>query len=162
MILGIPLWTLASLHAVLGLTGLVAGCLMLVAMMGSHAAPRIAALFLSTTAIVAATGLLLPAPPAVPSAGPGHALAVACLIVLVPTALAHYVHHFAGAWRGIYVAGSTALLLLNTFTAARQLVKRIEFFDPLLGTPIEATLYTLVLIGPLALGALAAAYFRPS
>src|SRR5437870_5501924 len=76
-----------------------------------------AVVFLVTTILTSATGFGFPFVKFLPS----HAVGIVSLVVLPVVIVAHYVKHFAGAWRRIYVVGVVLATYLNVFVLVAQL-----------------------------------------
>ena len=99
MIFGITTFTL--IHVALSLIGIVAGLVVAGGLAAGKRLDRWAVVFLVTTILTSATGFGFPFVKFLPS----HAVGIVSLVVLPVVIVAHYVKHFAGAWRRIYVVG---------------------------------------------------------
>src|ERR1700722_11395872 len=106
MILGIFNSTFTTVHVVLSLIGIITGAVVLLGMLGAKRLDGWTALFLPTTGLTSATGVLFP--PA--SFGPPHVVGVISLVVLAVAILALYLYRLAGAWRWIYIVGAVVAL----------------------------------------------------
>ena len=80
-----------------------------------------AVVFLVTTIATSATGFGFPFVAFLPS----HAVGIVSLVVLPIVIVAHYVKHFAGAWRRTYVVGVVFATYLNVFVLVVQLFRRL-------------------------------------
>jgi len=73
------------------------------------------------------TGFLLPAPKLLPS----HIFGVLSLVAIALALAAHYVFHFAGAWRAIYAIAMGIAIYLNFFVLVTQLFLKVGFLHAL-------------------------------
>jgi hypothetical protein len=119
MIFGITTFTL--LHVVLSLVGIIAGLVVAGGLVAGKRLDRWAVVFLLTTIGTSATGFGFPFVKFLPS----HAVGIVSLVVLPVVIVAHYVKHFAGAWRPTYVVGVVLATYLNAFVLVAQLFLRL-------------------------------------
>lgn len=119
MIFGIATFTL--IHVLLSLVGIVAGLVVAGGFVAGRRLDRWAAVFLVTTVAANATGFGFPFVAFLPS----HAVGIVSLVVLATVIVAHYVKHFAGAWRTTYVVGVVLATYLNVFILVAQLFRRL-------------------------------------
>src|SRR5262245_59355775 len=143
VILGMSLSTFTVVHVVLSLVGIASGVLVLLRPSASPKPWGLTTLFLVTTLAASVTGLLYVL--VLPRFRMGHGLAVASLVVFVPTLLALWRHRLAGdlsrgVWRAIYVIGAATLLYLNAFIAVMQAFGKIDFLRELPATTLGSPL----------------------
>ena len=119
MIFGITTFTL--IHVVVSLVGIVAGLVVAGGLAAGRLLDRWAVVFLVTTVATSVTGFGFPFVTFLPS----HAVGILSLVVLPVVIVAHYVKHFAGAWRRIYAVGVVLATYLNVFVLVVQLFLRI-------------------------------------
>ena len=74
MILGMSLSTLATVHVVIGLIGIVSGIIVMFGLLGSSRMPGLTAIFLLFTILTSATGFLFPFEKLLPS----HMIGILC------------------------------------------------------------------------------------
>lgn len=117
----VSLTTFTLIHVVLSLIGIVAGLIVAGGLVAGTRPARWAAVFLVTTALANATGFGFPFVRFMPS----YAVAILSLVVLAVVIVAHYVKHFAGAWRTTYTVGVVLATYLNVFVLVTQLFRRI-------------------------------------
>jgi hypothetical protein len=119
MIFGITTFTL--IHVVLSLVGIIAGLVVAGGLVAGKRLDRWAVVFLVTTIGTSATGFGFPFVKFLPS----HAVGIVSLVVLPVVIVAHYVKHFAGAWRPTYAVGVVLATYLNAFVLVAQLFLRL-------------------------------------
>jgi hypothetical protein len=119
MIFGITTFTL--IHVVLSLVGIIAGLVVAGGLVAGKRLDRWAVVFLVTTIGTSATGFGFPFVKFLPS----HAVGIVSLVVLPIVIVAHYVKHFAGAWRPTYAVGVVLATYLNAFVLVAQLFLRL-------------------------------------
>jgi hypothetical protein len=93
MILGMSLSTFTTLHVIISLIGIVTGLVVLLGMLGGRQFGSWTAIFLATTVLTSATGVLFPFNKLLPS----HVVGIISLAVLAIALLALYGLHLAGA-----------------------------------------------------------------
>ncbi len=130
--------TFTVVHVVLSLVGIASGVLILLRPSASPKACGLTTLFLVTTLAASVTGLLYLL--SFPRFGTGHGIAIASLMLFVPTLLALYRHRLAGRWRAIYVAGAATLLYLNAFIAVMQAFGKVGYLRSLPATTLGSPL----------------------
>lgn len=160
MIFGITTFTL--IHVVLSLVGIVAGLVVAGGLAAGRRLDRWAVVFWVTTVLTSVTGFGFPFVAFLPS----HAVGIVSLVVVLPiVVIAHYVKHFAGAWRRIYVVGVVLATYLNVFVLVAQLFRRIPALivaAPTQSEPPFAITQGLVLALFVWLGVVADKGFRPA
>ena len=110
-----------TLHTLLSLAAIITGVCVMIMLVKSRK-PDIWTLgFLVTMISTDVTGFLLPAPKLLPS----HIFGVISLVFLALAVLAHYVFHFAGAWRWVYAASMGIAVYLNFFVLVTQLFVKV-------------------------------------
>lgn len=131
--------TFTVVHVVISLVGIASGVLVLLRPSASPKAWGLTMLFLVTTLAASVTGLLYLL--VFPRFSMGHGIAIASLMVFVPTLLALYRHRLAGPWRAIYVTGAATLLYLNAFIAVMQAFGKVGYLRALPATTLGSPLF---------------------
>ena len=149
-----------EVHVVLSLIGIVAGLVVLVAMLSRKRLGALTALFLVSTVLTSITGFVLPHEHLLPS----DIVGIISLVALAVAIAALYVYRLAGSWRWIYVGTSVLALYLNVFVGVVQAFEKLPFLAQLAPTQSEppflvAQLAVLAIFA--ALGILAVMRFRP-
>ena len=121
MILGMSTSTFTLVHVVLSLVGIVAGLVVLVAMLSRKRLGALTALFLVSTVLTSITGFVLPHQHLLPS----DIVGIISLVALVVAIAALYVYRLAGSWRWIYVGTSVLALYLNVFVLVVQFFLKV-------------------------------------
>jgi len=134
MVLGMSLATFTALHVVISLIGIVAGVVVLAAMLNSREPAGWTALFLAATVLTSVTGFLFPAT----GFTPGQAIGIVSLVALALALFALYGRRLGGAWRWIYVVTALLALYLNCFVAVVQSFQKLSFLSALAPTQSEA------------------------
>jgi hypothetical protein len=116
MMLGMSLSAFTIFHVVISLIAIVAGLLVMFAMLGSRALPGLTAIFLLFTILTSVTGFMFPFEQLMPS----HILGILSLVLLAVACVALYAMHLSGAWRWIYVVTALGSLYLNVFVLIIQ------------------------------------------
>jgi hypothetical protein len=160
MILGLSTSAFTLVHVVISLVGILAGAIVLVAMIGDKRLDGWNVLFLVTTVATSATGFLFHST----SFGPPHVVGAISLVVMAVALLALYGRHLSGLWRAIYIASAVLALYLNVFVGVVQAFQKLPFLQTLAPTQSEppflvAQLVVLVIF--VALGFLAVIRFHP-
>jgi hypothetical protein len=150
MILGLSLSTFVLVHVIISLIGIVAGFIVMFAMLGSNRTPAMTALFLATTILTSATGFLIP-PLLTDKLLPSHIIGALSLVLLAIACLALYGQKLAGSWRWIYVVTALLSLYLNTFVLVIQSFLKIAPLHALApgeppGGPVFAIAQGIVLV----------------
>lgn len=148
-----------TLHVAFCFIGLLAGAIVLLALCNGSRRPTWDAVLLVATALICITGFFLPSPPGTPTPDPARIVGVIELVVVVLAALAIYVNHLAGVWRGIYVVTIVLAVYFNAFVAVTQAFLKIGFLHALAPTGKEppflvAQLLTLALFVVIGITAL--------
>ena len=139
-----------TLHVVICFIALLAGATVLIALCGGRRQPTWEAVLLLSTALISLTGFPLASPPGTPTPDPARILGVMELVIVALAALALYVRHLAGAWRGIYIVTIVLAVYFNVFVAVAQAFLKIGFLHAFAPTGKEppfliAQLVTLAL-----------------
>lgn len=159
MIFGIVTFTL--IHVVLSVVGIIAGLVVAGGLLAGKRLDRWVVVFLVTTILTSATGFGFPFVEFLPS----HAVGIVSLVILPVVIVAHYVKHFAGAWRRTYAVGVVLATYLNVFVLVAQLFRRIPALvvaAPTQSEPPFAITQLLVLALFVWLGVAADKGFRPA
>jgi hypothetical protein len=93
MMLGLSLSAFTILHVIISLIAIVAGLVVMFAMLGSNAMPGLTAIFLLFTILTSVTGFMFPFEMLLPS----HVLAILSLVLLAIACIALYAIKLAGA-----------------------------------------------------------------
>jgi hypothetical protein len=118
MIFGIPAFTV--IHVVLSLVGMVAGLVVVGALIGGTRLDRWSSVFLVTTIGANATGFGFPGAFQV-----SLVIGSVSLVVLAGVLYAQYGKHIAGSWRTAYAVGVVLAIYLNVFILVVQLFRRL-------------------------------------
>jgi hypothetical protein len=159
MILGLGITTFTLLHvlvSLVSLVGLVAGLVVVGALISGRHLGGWTTTFLVTTVLTNISGFGFPVPRFLPS----HWVGVVSLLILPVAILALYGKRLAGRWRTIYVVGAVAALYLNAFVLVAQLFQHTPALRALAPTqrelPFAATqLFVLAMFVVLGRAALA-------
>jgi hypothetical protein len=119
MILGMSLSTFVTVHVIISLIGIVAGIIVMFAMLGSRPVPGMTAIFLLCTILTSATGFLIP-PLISEKLLPSHIIGALSLVLLAIACIALYAMKLSGAWRWIYTLTALISLYLNVFVLVIQ------------------------------------------
>src|SRR5258707_1684752 len=119
MILGMSLATFTLVHVIISLIAIVAGIIVMFAMLGSNRMPGLTAIFLLFTILTSATGSLIP-PLLSDKLLPSHIIGILSLVLLAIACIALYVMKLSGAWRWIYVVTALLSLYFNVFVLVIQ------------------------------------------
>jgi hypothetical protein len=111
----LPMFTL--IHVVISVLGIIAGLVVVGALLAGALLHGWAALFLVATVLTSATGFFFP----VTQVTPAHVVGALSLGVLAVCAFALYVKRLQGGWRTTYVVTAVAALYLNVFVLVVQL-----------------------------------------
>lgn len=134
MVFGMSLAAYTLLHVVISLIGIGTGFVVMYGFLKGKSLNGWTATFLTTTALTSFTGFGFPFTHLLPS----HKVGILSLIVLAVTIPALYVFHLAGAWRRIYVIGSTIALYFNVFVLVAQGFMKVPALHALAPTQTEA------------------------
>jgi hypothetical protein len=157
MIFGLDGFTL--FHVAISIIGIGAGFMVLGGFLSNTRLPVTTFVFFATTILTNVTGFGFPFQQLLPS----HIVAIISLVILAVTAYAYYGTDLAGAWRWIFVAGSTAALYLNVFVLIVQLFLKVPGMANLAPTQAEppfALTQGVALVAFLILGYLAIRKFH--
>jgi len=143
-----------ALHVIISLVAIVAGLVVLVAMIGNRRLDLVTALFLSMTILTSVTGFFFHSK----AIGPPHIIGVISLVVLAVTLFALYGRKLVGVWRPVYVVTAVVALYLNCFVLVVQAFDKVAALHALAPTGKEppfaaaqgATLLLFILLGYLA------------
>jgi len=130
MILGMSTSAFTLFHVVISLVGIVAGIVVVAAMLGSKTVNGWTALFLATTVLTSVTGFFFPSDRVLPS----HIIGGISLLVLAIAIVALYGYRLARSWRWIYVLGAVVALYLNVFVLVAQAFQKIAVLNALAPT----------------------------
>lgn len=133
MILGMTTATYTLLHVVISLAGIGSGFVVVSGFLTGKRLDRWTAVFLTTTALTSITGFGFPFDHLLPS----HIVAIMSLAVLAFAIPARYVSHLSGAWRRVYVIGSTLALYFNVFVLVVQSFEKVPALKVLAPTQKE-------------------------
>lgn len=148
-------------HVAISLVGIMAGFVVVFAMLGSKTEKGWTNVFLLTTLATSLTGFLFPFKGFTPAFGTG----IVAVLIMAPTLFAIYVKKLAGFWRPTYVIGAVISLYLNFFVLIVQAFLKIPALTVLAPTQKEppfAIAQGLALVGFIVLGTLATRKYRPS
>ncbi len=160
MILGMSVGAFTTLHVIISLIAILAGLVMLVAMIANRRLNGVTALFLSTTVLTSVTGFFFHSK----AIGPPHIVGVISVVVLAIALWALYGRKLAGVWRPVYVVTAVVALYLNGFVAVVQAFDKIPALHALApkGTePPFAAAQGATLLLFIVLGYLATRAYRP-
>jgi hypothetical protein len=145
-------------HVALSLVGILAGFVVLFALISAKQSNGWNATFLVTTAATTVTGFFFPFHKFLPS----HGVGIVSLLVLGVTIPALYVFHLAGPWRRTYVIGAVISQYLNFFVLIAQSFMKIPALKALAPTQSEPPFLgaqVVVMLVFIVLGVLAAKRF---
>jgi uncharacterized membrane protein len=148
-------------HVLISLAGIVAGFVVVLALLQRSQTDRWTNLFFATTVATSATGFLFPVDRVLPS----HVVGLISLIVLGIAMYARSRRNLAGAWRKVYVVGVLLALYLNVFVAVIQSFLKVPALKALAPTQTESPFKVTqlaVLLFFIGLGVAALIRFRPA
>jgi hypothetical protein len=116
MMLGMSLSTFTIFHVIISLIAILAGFVLMFAMLGSNRLPGLTAIFLLFTILTSVTGFMFPFEQLLPS----HMLAIISLVLLAVACVALYGMKLGGPWRWVYVVTAMASLYINVFVLVVQ------------------------------------------
>jgi len=144
MILGMSTATFVLVHVVISLIAIVAGVVVMFAMLGSQRRPGLTAIFLLLTILTSATGFLIP-PLMSEKLLPSHMIGLLSLLLLAVACIALYVMRLAGAWRWIYVLTALLALYFNVFVLVIQSFLKIPALTAVApGNPPSGPVFAVV------------------
>jgi hypothetical protein len=158
MILGMTLYTLV--HVLISLVGIASGLVVAYGLLTSEKFGGWTLIFLATTLATNLTGFGFGFHGFTPAIG----LGIISTAVLIPTVVALYVFHLAGAWRWIYAAGAVTALYFNVFVLIVQSFQKVAFLKALAPTQSEppfAVVQGAALIVFIVVGILGVRRFHP-
>jgi hypothetical protein len=110
---------LVLIHVVISLIGIVAGLVVMFAMFDSNRMTGLTKIFLITTILTSATGLIIP-PLITDKFLPSQAISILSLVLLAIACFALYSQNLSGMWRWVYVVTALVSLYLNCFVLVIQ------------------------------------------
>jgi len=144
MILGMSTATFVLVHVVISLIAIVAGVVVMFAMLGSQRRSGLTAIFLLLTILTSATGFLIP-PLMSEKLLPSHMIGLLSLALLAVACIALYVMRLAGAWRWIYVVTALLALYFNVFVLVIQSFLKIPALTAVApGNPPSGPVFAVV------------------
>ena len=160
MIIGLSTGSFTLLHVAISLVAILAGVVVVAAMIAGTRSRAWTALFLATTIATSVTGFMFHSQ----SFGPPHIIGAISLVILALAVYALYVRHLAGYWRPVYIVSAVVALYLNVFVGVVQAFQKIPLLQALAPTQtempfLEAQIAVLVIVA--AFGLLALRRFRP-
>lgn len=133
MTFGMSLATFTFVHVSISLLGILSGIVVAYGMLSGKQFEKWTAFFLITTVATSVTGFGFPFHKVLPA----HVIGALSLAILVPTILALYTFHLAGAWRWIYVVGALIAFYFNFFVLVVQIFLKVPAFHALAPTQSE-------------------------
>jgi hypothetical protein len=121
MILGMSVATFTLLHVIISLVAILAGFVVVFAMLRNGTTPGWTALFLATTVLTSVTGFMFP----LKAVGPPHIFGAISLVALALALYALYGRKLAGSWRWLYIATALLTFYLNVVVAVVQAFQKI-------------------------------------
>jgi len=136
--------TLVLVHVVISLIGIVAGLVVMFAMLDSNRMAGLTAIFLIFTILTSATGFIIP-PFLTDKFLPSHAIGILSLILLAIACFALYSQNLSGMWRWVYVVTALVSLYLNTFVLVIQSFLKIPALSAMApGNPPSGPAFAVV------------------
>jgi hypothetical protein len=136
--------TLVLVHVVISLIGIVAGLVVMFAMLDSNRMAGLTAIFLIFTILTSATGFIIP-PFLTDKFLPSHAIGILSLILLAIACFALYSQNLSGMWRWVYVVTALVSLYLNTFVLVIQSFLKIPALSAMApGNPPSGPVFAVV------------------
>lgn len=154
------LTALTVIHVLISLAGILAGLVVLAALLRGQPSDRWTAIFFVTTIATSVTGFFFPVARLLPS----HVVGLISLVILGGALFARYRRHLGGAWRKVYVIGVMIALYLNVFVGVIQAFLKIpalKALAPTQGEPPFKITQLAVLLLFVGLGIVALVRFRP-
>jgi hypothetical protein len=122
MILGMSVETFTALHVIISIAAILAGLVMVAAMIASVTRDGgLVAFFLLTTILTSVTGFFFHSK----AIGPPHIVGVISLVILAIALVALYGRKLEGIWRGTFIVTSIMALYLNCFVLVVQAFQKI-------------------------------------
>jgi len=158
--------TLVLVHVAISLIGIVAGLVVMFAMLDSNRMSGLTGIFLLFTILTSATGFVIP-PFLTDKFLPSHAIGILSLILLAVACYALYGARLSGMWRWVYVVTALVALYLNCFVLVIQSFLKIPALSALApGAPPTGPVFGAVQLVVLAFFAFmtfrAVKRFRPA
>ncbi|BBK36710.1 membrane protein [Allostella sp. ATCC 35155] len=141
----IDLSNLTTVHTAISVIAIVAGFLLLPALLRGQVMPLWTGIFLWTAIATSATGFLFPFNGFLPS----HGVGILALAALVPTVAALRPFRLVGPWHRVYAAGAVVNLYLLVFVLVAQAFQKVPALHALAPTgsePAFAAVQSLVLV----------------
>jgi hypothetical protein len=168
MIAGLSIANFTILHVVITLVAIVAGFVVMFALLSSKRPAGWTAFFWVFTVLTTVTGFMFPLNGFTPAIGTGIVATVFFALGLV----AIYIKKFTGSWRWIYAVTMAVSLYLNVFVLITQSFQKLKFLNPaapMVGPPFADPTHTQFAIAQVAtivfflvVGFLAVRKFRPN
>jgi hypothetical protein len=161
MILGLSVGAFTTLHTIISLVAILAGLVVVFAMIGNRRLDGLTALFLATTVLTSVTGFFFHSK----AIGPPHIVGVISLVDLAIALVALYGRKMVGIWRPVYVITAVISLYFNGFVLVVQGFDKVALLHPLAPTgkePPFAIAQGLTLVLFVILGYLAVRKYRPA
>jgi hypothetical protein len=154
--------TFALIHTAITLVAIVAGLVMLAAMLRSDRAGLVSAIFWIFTVLTDITGFLLPYTTVTPAVIFGIVLAV----LMIAGIAARYLFGLRGVWRPVYVVTAVLSLYMNCFVLVVQLFSKLAALHALApgnppAGPVFAAVQGVVLVAFIIAGYLGVRRFHP-
>ena len=147
-------------HVLISLIGIVAGLVVLAALLQGQRTDRWTNVYFATTVATSVTGFFFPVAHLLPS----HVVGLISLVILGVAMYARYRRDLTGTWRKVYVVGVMLALYLNVFVAVIQSFLKIPALKALAPTqsepPFKFTQLAVLLLF-VGLGVIALIRFRP-
>jgi len=122
MILGMSVETFTALHVIISIAAILAGLVMVAAMIASVTRDGgLVAFFVLTTILTSVTGFFFHSK----AIGPPHIVGVISLVILAIALVALYGRKLEGIWRGTFIVTSIMALYLNCFVLVVQAFQKI-------------------------------------
>jgi hypothetical protein len=126
MIAGLSIANFTILHVVITLVAIVAGFVVMFALLSSKRPAGLTAIFWLFTVATTVTGFMFPLVGFTPAVGTG----VVATLFFIAGLIAIYIKKFAGSWRWIYVVTMVVSLYLNVFVLITQSFQKLKFLNP--------------------------------
>jgi hypothetical protein len=173
MIAGLSTSNFTILHVVITLVAIVAGFVVMFALLGSKRPAGWTAIFWIFTVATTVTGFMFLQEPSFRTGiTPAIATGIIATLFFVVGLYALYVKKVIGSWRWIYVVTMMVSLYLNVFVLITQSFQKLKFLNPaapMVGPPFAEPANTqfaiaqgLTILFFLVVGVLAAKKFRPA
>jgi hypothetical protein len=135
---------LVLVHVAISLIAIVAGLVVMFAMLDSNRMPGLTAIFLIFTILTNVTGFFIP-PLLYDKFLPSHAIGILSLILLVIACFALYGQNLSGLWRWVYVVTALISLYFNVFVLVIQSFLKIPVLSAIApGNPPSGPAFAIV------------------